>query len=104
MYSHSLEKHGLKSLNYLALRNSFLHIGLTEHFFMKFTPQVYYLKVDKNDGFYFSETLTLAKTNFPLMLSSIITTPIKTRILINNKLAWNINLTYAFKNEYIKKK
>jgi hypothetical protein len=100
MYSHTLEKYGLKDLHYLAFRNNLLNISLPGRFYMKFSPQVYYLRLDEKDGFYFSETLTLAKRNFPLTVSSIMTNPIKTRIQINNHLLWNINLTYAFKNEY----
>lgn len=104
MYSHTLEKTGLKDLHYLALRNNFLNIKLPKQFFMKFSPQVYYLRVDEKDGFYFSETLTLAERNFPLTISSIITNPIKTNIPVNNHLLWNINLTYSFNNEYMKRK
>ena len=69
---------------------------------MKFTPQVYYLRLDEHDGFYFTETLTLAKRGFPFSVSSIITNPIKTRILINNHLVWNINLIYSFNYNFVK--
>lgn len=102
MYSHTLEKSGLKALHYLAFRNSFQNIRLSEQFFMKFTPQVYYLRLDEHDGFYFTETLTLAKRGFPFSVSSIITNPIKTRILINNHLVWNINLIYSFNYNFVK--
>jgi hypothetical protein len=102
MYSHTLEKFGLKDLHYLAIRCNFMSIALTDQVFMKFNPQVYYLKIDERDGLYFSETLTLARKHFPLSLSSIVTSPIKTRIPTNNHLVWNINLIYAFNNKYLK--
>ncbi len=102
MYSHTLEKFGLKDLHYLAFRGNFMNIALTDQVFMKFSPQVYYLRIDNRDGFYFSETLTLARKCFPLILSSIVTNPIKTRIPTNNHLVWNINLIYAFSNNYRK--
>jgi hypothetical protein len=104
MYSHTLETIGLKDLHYLAFRNNFLSIQLPKQFYIKFSPQIYYLKVDEKDGLYFSEILTLAKRNFPLSISSIVTNPIKTHIPENNHLLWNINLTYSFNNEYIKRK
>ena len=103
MYSRTLEKTGIKDLHYLAFRNNFLNIKLTRQFFMKFSPQIYYLRLGENDGFYVSETLTLAKRNFPLNISSIITTPIKSNVPVNNHLLWNINLTYTFNNEYIRR-
>jgi hypothetical protein len=96
MYSHTLEKFGLNDLHYLAFRGNFLNIVLTDQIYIKFAPQVYYLKIDKNDGLYFSEILTLARKCFPLSVSSIVTSPIKTRIPTNNHLVWNINLIYAF--------
>jgi len=102
MYSHTLEKFGLKDLHYLAFRDNFLNIVVSDQVYMEFTPQVYYLKIDKRDGFYFSETLTLEKKRFPLSLSSIITSPIKISIPANNHLVWNINLIYAFSNKYRK--
>lgn len=104
MYSHTLEKTGIKDLHYLAFKNSFLNIRLPKHYFLKFVPQVYYLRLGEKEGLYFSETLTLAQRNIPLTISSIVTKPIKTNILINNHLLWNINLTYSFNNEYVRRK
>ncbi len=103
LYSRSLESSGPFNLHYLALKYNFLNIRLPGNFFMKFVPQAYYLRVDRTDGFYFTETLTLAERNFPFSISSIVTTPLKTNILINNHLVWNINLTYSFNKEYVRR-
>jgi hypothetical protein len=102
MYSHTLENASVKDLHYLAFRHTFSNINLPEQFHIRFAPQIYYLRLGNKDGFYFSETLTLAKRSFPLTVSSIITHPVKTNIQINNHLLWNINLTYSFYNEFIK--
>lgn len=104
MYSHTLEKYGLRDLHYIAFRGNFSNLRLSEQWFMKFTPQVYYLRLEDKDGFYFSETLLLARRNFPFSVSSIITAPVGTHIMINNHLLWNVNLIYSFNNEYSKKK
>lgn len=66
-----------------------------------FTPQLYYLKLDKRAGFYFSSTLTLAKRGFPFSLSSIVTKTIDTDILIGQNLLWNVTLIYSFNKRYV---
>ncbi len=103
LYSRSLENEGPFNLHYLALKYNFLNITLPANLFAKFAPQIYYLRVDETDGYYFTETLTLAKKNCPVSVSSIVTTPIKTHILINNHLVWNVNLTYSFRHAYVRK-
>lgn len=103
MYSYGFDINAVKNVHYLVFRNSFTNIRLSKEYFLRFVPQFYYLKVDQKDGFYFSETLTLAKRNFPLSVSSIINQPLKTEIMINNHLIWNISLTYAFNREYVRK-
>ncbi len=102
MYSHTLEKFRLKDLHYLAFRRNFMNIALTDQVFMKFSPQVYFLRIDNRDGFYFSEILPLTRKRFPKSVSSIVTSPIKNHIPANNHLVWNINLIYAFSNKYKK--
>jgi hypothetical protein len=87
----------------LALRLNFTNIQLSEQFYMRFYPQVYYLKMDENDGFYYSSTLSLAKKGFPLSISSVISTPFKTTIPQDKDLIWNISLIYSFNKQYVEK-
>jgi hypothetical protein len=41
------------NFNKSEFRTNFTNIRLSEQFFMRFNPQIYYLKMDKDDGFYF---------------------------------------------------
>jgi hypothetical protein len=59
--------------------------------------------MDEKDGVYFSASLTLAKRNFPLSVSSIINTPFQTDIPANDNFLWNVSLIYFFNKEYVEK-
>ncbi len=47
---------------------------------MKFHPQAYYLRMDQEDGFYLTATLSLARRDFPLSIQTIVNQPISTNI------------------------
>lgn len=78
LYSHGFEEDAIKHTHFLGFKSSFSNIRLSSEYFMLFTPQLFYLKTDKPDGFYFTSTLALAKKNFPFSLSSIINKVIRT--------------------------
>ncbi|MBN3519363.1 hypothetical protein JYB62_05060 [Algoriphagus lutimaris] len=65
------------------------------------TPQMYYLKVDKNDGLYVTSTFTLTKTDFPIGLQSTFNQKIKSTIE-GDDFVWNLSLIYNFANDYRK--
>jgi hypothetical protein len=102
LYSRGLEKDVARNTHFLALRTNFSNIKLSNQYFIRFTPQFYYLKTDKPDGFYFNPTLTLVKKNFPLSISSIVNKSIKTNIASQNFL-WNASLIYSFNKEYVER-
>lgn len=69
---------------------------------MRFSPQLYYLKMDKNDGVYFTSAFTVAKKNFPLSISAIINKTIQTDITASKNFVWNTSLIYSFNKKYLK--
>lgn len=103
MYIHGFEEDAVRNTHFLAIRPYFPNIKLTKQFFMRFYPQGYYLRTDANEGFYVSSTLILAKRNYPLSFSSMITTPIQTNIPAGSSTIWNVSLVYTFNKEYVEK-
>ena len=103
MYIHGFEEDAAMNTQFLAIRPYFSNVKLTKQFFMRFYPQAYYLRVDANDGFYVSSTLILAKRNFPLSFSSMITIPIQTNIPTGSSTIWNVSLAYTFNKDYVEK-
>ena len=103
LHAYCLEKDMIKHTSMVTVRLNFTNLKLSEQFYMRLYPQVYYLRMDENDGFYFTSTLTLAKKDFPLSVSSLVSTPFQTTIPQNKNLIWNVSLTYSFNKEYVEK-
>ena len=85
-----------KTSNFLTFNTVLSNIKLTKNYYLKIIPQVYYLKMDKNDGYYATSTFTLSNKNSPFSLSSIINKVIKTEILGSKNFNWNLSLIYSF--------
>lgn len=103
LYSHGFDPGAIGNTHFVTINSNFTNIKLSEQFFMKLYPQVYYLRMDHNDGFFVTATLTLAKRDFPLSLQSIVNQPIESNIPGGDKFVWNISLIYSFYKEYTKK-
>jgi hypothetical protein len=102
-YSRGLDRQITRNTNMFAFRTAFSNIRLSEEYYLRFNPQVYYLSLDDRNGFYFSESVSLLKKNFPLSLSSLINTSIRTDIPAKKYFLWNISLIYSFNQEYVRK-
>jgi len=94
-YGHALEKELAKNTNFISLRSSFSNIALFKNIYMRFNPQLYYLKMDAKDGFYFASGMALAMRNFPVSISSLMNKAIQTDIA-GKKFDWNVSLVYSF--------
>jgi len=101
MYIYGLEKYAIKNTHYLALRTYFSNINISDLFFIGFNPQVYYLKMDPDHGFYFNSAFTIGMRNFPLSISALINKTIQTEIPIGEDFLWNVGLVYTFNKKYI---
>lgn len=99
LYAYGFESDVTKNTNFIIINTSLSNIKLSNQFFMRFTPQFYYLKLDGNDGIYFTSSLMLSKKNLPLTLSAVINKAIKTGIQ-SEDFVWNATLTYAFSKKY----
>jgi hypothetical protein len=102
LYSHGLDAGTIGNTHFITLNTNFSHIKLSKEIFLKLNPQFYYLKLDKQDGFFFTSTLTLAKRNFPLSLSGTINKRFKSTITGSKSLIWNTSLIYSFGKKYSK--
>ena len=104
LYSHGLDAGTIGNTHFITFNTNFSNIKLTDKFFMKVNPQLYYLKLDAQDGFYYTSSFTVAKKNFPLSVSAIINKEIKSNIRGSKNLIWNVSLVYAFNKNYVSHK
>ncbi len=101
LYSRGLQPDGVQNTNFFTLNCNLSHIKLPKEFYLKFTPQFYYLKMDKPDGFYFTSALTLAHQKWPISISSVINKVIQTDITASKDFVWNVSIIYSFSNKYV---
>jgi hypothetical protein len=60
LYSYGIDNANVRNTHFAMLNMNFSNIKLTDKFFLIYMPQIYYLKINKNDGFNVTSTLTLA--------------------------------------------
>jgi hypothetical protein len=66
-------------------------------------PEIYYLRINNNEGYNFTSSLTLSRKNCPVLLSGFINKTIKSNIPGSRNFVWNVSLIYSFNREYVKK-
>jgi hypothetical protein len=91
---HGFEKDGARDTHFLAFKANFMNILPSSKYFLRATPQVFFLNVDKKNGYYFSSSFNVGKYNFPLSISSTINKQLKTNIPGKN-FDWNLSLNYS---------
>jgi hypothetical protein len=99
---HGFDKGGFRDSFFSGFRCILNSVKLTDGIFFKLTPQVYYLKVDDNDGTYVTNILTLAMRKFPISISNIVNKAIQSDVP-GKDFDWNVSLIYTFDKTYIRK-
>ena len=99
---HGFQKHAPQNSNFLSLQGNFNKIKLVGKTYFSFNPQIFYLKVDSNDGFYMNATTTFGVFNFPLSISSIVNKAIQSDIAAKD-FDWNVSLVYTLDKTYVRK-
>lgn len=87
---------GIKQSNFFVLNSSFTHILISEKLYLNISPQVYYLTLDDDQGYYAVAFITFAKKDFPISISSILNKAIETEIVPEDDFIWNVSLNYSF--------
>jgi len=103
LYSRGIDNGTTRNTHFLTLNTSFSDIRFSKQFYLKFTPQVYYLKMDQQDGVYFTSAFTLANRKIPLSISSVINKIIQTNITASQNFVWNVSLIYSFNKKYVER-
>jgi hypothetical protein len=102
MYSRCLEPDAARNTHYLTLNSTFSNIAVAKELFIRVNPQLYYLRTDKNEGYFFSSGLNISKRNFPLSVSALINKTIKSHVPGSKDFLWNVSLVYAFNGKFRK--
>ena len=96
LYSRGIDPDATRNTHFLTLNANFSDVKLSGQYFVKFVPQVYYLRMNQYDGFYITSSMTLAKRNSPFSISGMFNKIIQTDISASKNFVWNLSLVYRF--------
>jgi hypothetical protein len=102
LYSNGLDEGTIGTTHFVTFNINFTKIKLSDQVFINVNPQLYYLKLDDEGGFFITSSLTVAKKNFPFSVSSIINKRIESNIPGTKDFVWNISLVYSFSKKFLK--
>lgn len=99
LYSRGLDPGTAKNNHFLAFNWTVSHLRLIKEWYLKMAPQVYYLKLDQQDGYFVTSSFTIAKPGFPFSLGAIINKRLKADIAGSRDFVWNTTLVYSFSSK-----
>ncbi len=100
-YNWGIEKFITRNTWMASFRPSISNIPITKNIAARLNPEIYYLKMDDNDGVYLNTGFLISKNNFPLSVSGLINKSLKSNIPSEYDFLWNIGLSYTFNKKYI---
>lgn len=100
-YTRGIEKYITRNTWMVSFRPAISNISVTKSIAARIGPEIYYLKMDDNDGVYLNTSFTISKNNFPLSVSGLINKPLKSNIPSEYDFLWNVGLSYTFNKNYI---
>jgi hypothetical protein len=103
LYSYGFDNEYVRNTHFGMLNINFSNIKLSDKLFLSYMPQIYYLKINKNDGYNVTSTLTLARKNFPVFFSVFGNKTIRSTVPGHKDFVGNASLIYSFNNSYVKK-
>lgn len=89
-----------KLTNFITVNSNFSHIHLLNDFYMRFSPQLYYLRIDAREGVYYSTSLTLAHQKSPFSFQYLFNGPFHSDIVGGQNFISNISLIYSIHKNY----
>jgi hypothetical protein len=103
LYSRGIDPDATRNTHFLTLNANLSDIKLSGQYFVQFVPQVYYLRMNQYDGYYFTSSLTLAKRNSPFSISGMFNKIIQTDISASKNFVWNVSIVYRFNKKYVER-
>lgn len=104
LHGNGLQKDGPISTHFVNLSTSFVDLSLGGNYLLTIMPQVYYLQVDNEDGYYSTGSLIFANKKSPFAIMSTYNKEIRTNITGSKNFDWNITLMYSFSKLYAQRK
>ena len=95
-----MQKDGPQNIHFINFITGISKIPLFSGYSFNITPQLYYLKSDKQDGYYFNSNVVLAKQKSPFVLMYMINKEIRSNVAGSVNYDWNVSFLYNFSNKF----
>ena len=96
VFVHSMENDLVRNTYYVSFMSWINNIKIVNNFYLHFNPQIYYVRMDKDDVCFAATSLTLSKKDFPVTLSGFMNKKLTTNRPIGGNFLWSMSLTYSF--------
>jgi hypothetical protein len=103
-YSRGIEKYITRNTWMVSFRPGISNIPIGKNMVVRFVPEMYYLKMDDNDGVFLNTALLISRKKFPLSVSALINKALESDIPSEYNLLWNVGLIYSFNKTYVRTK
>lgn len=102
LYSYGLDDPLVRHRHFFTINSVFSNVHLARNYYMRIAPQVFYLRIGKEKGYFTTATINIAKKNFPLSVGTILNKSIESDITGSKPFVWNVSLFYSFSKKYFK--
>lgn len=100
-YTRGIEKYITRNTYMVSFRPGISNIPIMKDIVARVGPDLYYLKMDDQDGMFLNTILSITKKDFPLSVSALINKTLKSNIPSDSNFLWNVSLIYSFNKEYM---
>jgi hypothetical protein len=100
-YTRGIEKHITRNTYLVSFRPTISNIPITKNIVAGFGPDIYYLKMDDKDGVFLNTSFSISRKNFPLSITALLNSTLKSDIPSDHDFLWNVGLNYTITKKYI---
>ncbi len=99
-YNYALEEFITRNTYMASVRVGVSNIPVAKNTTLRMTPEVYYLKMDDDDGVFLNARISISNRNLPVSISALVNKPLKSGIPSEYDFLWHLGLSYSFNKKY----
>ena len=103
IYSYGIDNEFVRNTNLLMFHVNFSNLKLSDQWSASIMPQIYYLRINQNNGFNLTTSLSLVKRNFPILFSAFVNKTLSYGIPGSKNFVWNASLIYTFHRNLVER-
>jgi hypothetical protein len=103
LYSYGIDNQYVRNTNFLMFNINISNIKISRQFSLNYMPEIYYLRINTNNGYNITSSLTLIIKNCPVSISGFVNKTLQSNIPGSKNFIWNASLIYSFHSSYVKK-